>query len=65
MAKTIIQIKKETREKIKSLGKMGETYDDVIQRMYESTVENMLAKTLLDVSDSSSIEEILKKRKLV
>ncbi|MFT4311577.1 MAG: hypothetical protein ACMXX7_03040 [Candidatus Woesearchaeota archaeon] len=65
MDKTIIQIKKETREKIKSLGKMGETYDDVIKRMYESTVENMLAKTLLDVSDSSSIEEILKKRKLV
>lgn len=65
MTKTIIQIKKETRDKIKSLGKMGETYDDVIQRMYEASVENMAGKTLLDVSDSTPIEEILKKRKLV
>ena len=61
----MIQINKETREKIRSLGKMGDTYDDVINRMYEQTIENMLAKKLLNIEDSKSIEEILKERKLI
>lgn len=65
MSKTMIQITTDTREKIKSLGKMGETYDDVINKMYDATIENLAAKTLLDVSDSVSIEDILRKRKLV
>ena len=60
----MIQITKETRDKIRSLGKMGETYDDVIQRMYEQTTENMLAKSLLDTRDTTPIQEILEKRKL-
>ncbi|MFT4261108.1 MAG: hypothetical protein ACMXX9_01605 [Candidatus Woesearchaeota archaeon] len=65
METTIIRVNKETRDKIKSLGKMGETYDDVISRMYEETVENIMVKNLLDVSDSVSIEEILKKRNML
>ena len=65
MKKTMIQIKKETREKIKSLGKMSETYVDVIQRMYDQTVENMLVKQLLDTSDSVPLEKVLRERKLI
>lgn len=65
MEKTMIQIKKSTREKIKSLGNMGETYDDVLNKMYDATVENMYAKTLLDTTDSTPVEEILKKRNLL
>ena len=30
---TTIQISKEVREQLKELGKMGETYDDVIRRL--------------------------------
>lgn len=30
---TTIQISKETREQLRELGKMGETYDDVIKRL--------------------------------
>lgn len=33
---TTIQLSVETREKLKGLGKKGETYDDVIIRLIES-----------------------------
>ena len=33
MEETTIQIKKETREKIFNLGKKGESYDDIINRV--------------------------------
>ncbi|MDK2383998.1 MAG: hypothetical protein QI199_04200 [Candidatus Korarchaeota archaeon] len=32
---TTIQISKETREMLKSLGRKGETYDDIIRRLIE------------------------------
>ncbi len=60
----MIQVKTETRDKIKSLGSMGETYDDVLQRMYEQTTENLLVQTLLDTTNSTPIEDILKRRNL-
>ncbi len=61
----MIQVNTTTRDLIKSLGRMGETYDDVLQRMYQQTTENMMAKLLLDTSDSISIQDILKKRNLL
>ena len=61
----MIQIKTDTRDKIKSLGKMGETYDDVLQRLYEQAFEMLLAKNLLNTSNTTDIEEILKKRNLI
>lgn len=36
---TTIQISKETREQLRELGKMGETYDDVIRRLIELVKE--------------------------
>ncbi|MFT4250009.1 MAG: hypothetical protein ACMXYD_01470 [Candidatus Woesearchaeota archaeon] len=65
MTKTVIQVRKETREKLKSLGRMGDTYDDVISRMYDASIENMMSATLLDTSDSVAIEDILRKRNLL
>ncbi len=32
---TTIQLSKETRDQLRGLGKMGETYDDVIKRLIE------------------------------
>ncbi|MDK2371895.1 MAG: hypothetical protein QI197_00695 [Candidatus Korarchaeota archaeon] len=32
---TTIQISKETREMLKSLGRKGETYDEIIRRLIE------------------------------
>ena len=36
---TTIQISKQTREQLKELGKMGETYDDVINRLVKKAKE--------------------------
>jgi predicted CopG family antitoxin len=37
--RTTIQISMETREKLKSLGKKGESYDQIILRLYEREVQ--------------------------
>ena len=60
----MIQIRTETRDMIKSLGHMGETYDEVLQRMYRQASENILAQALLDTTNSKPIEQILRERKL-
>ncbi len=57
---TTISISTEMREKLRNLGKAGESYDDVIRKMYELTKKNMLALYLYDESDSVSIDEALK-----
>lgn len=36
---TTIQISKETRAQLRELGKMGETYDDVIRRLIKLAKE--------------------------
>ncbi|MGD9131249.1 MAG: hypothetical protein PVH73_06710 [Candidatus Bathyarchaeota archaeon] len=36
---TTIQLSKETRDKLRDLGKMGETYDDVINRLVKKAEE--------------------------
>lgn len=36
---TTIQLSKETRERLKEFGKMGETYDDVIKRLIKIAKE--------------------------
>lgn len=36
---TTIQISKEVRDELKELGKMGETYDDVIKRLVKISKE--------------------------
>jgi predicted CopG family antitoxin len=36
---TTIQLSKQTREKLKEIGKMGETYDDVINRLIKNAKE--------------------------
>lgn len=38
--KTNIQVSVETREQLKELGKMGESYDDVIKRLLIHFQEN-------------------------
>ena len=35
---TLIPVRPETRKRLKSLGRMGETYDDVINRLIENRI---------------------------
>lgn len=54
---TTISISSELKEKIRNLGRAGDSYEDVIARMYEFTKKNLLLEYLYDESDSISIEE--------
>ena len=56
---TTISISLEIKEKLRNLGKAGDSYDDVIRRMYEFTRKNMLLEYLYDNSDSVSIDEAI------
>jgi predicted CopG family antitoxin len=56
---TTISISKELKEKIRNLGRTGDSYEDVIRRMYETTSKHLLLSYLYDESDSVSIDEAL------
>ncbi len=56
---TTIQIEEQTRDKIKSFGMKGETYNDIINRLYDSAVREQLRDFLYDSKDSISIDEAL------
>ena len=57
---TTISITSEMKEKLRSLGRAGETYDEIIRRMYEVSVGQMMRSYLYDTSDSVTIDEALK-----
>lgn len=56
---TTISLSDEMKEKLRNLGKAGDTYDDIIRRMYEATKKNLLLQYLYDGSDSVDINEAL------
>jgi predicted CopG family antitoxin len=60
---TTISISHELKEKISNLGRAGESYEDVIKRMYEATHKTLLLNYLYDESDSVSIDEAIAEAK--
>lgn len=56
---TTISISTELRDKLRNLGRVGDSYEDVIRRMYEMTRKNLLLAYLYDTADSVSIDEAL------
>ncbi len=60
---TTIAISKELKDKIANLGKTGESYEDVIRRMYEFTSKNLIKTFLYDESDSIDIDKAIKQAK--
>ena len=56
MEVTTIQLGKDTRDKIVSFGVEGESYDDILNRIYSLAVKEQL-KEFLFSGDSISIEE--------
>jgi len=64
MAKTMIQISTDVRDKIKSLGKMGETYNDVLGRLYSYGIEVQMAQLFLDTTGYVNLKDVMKERKL-
>lgn len=56
---TTISLSEEMKEKLRHLGKAGDTYDDIIRRMYEATKKRLLLQYLYDESDSVGIDDTI------
>ena len=56
---TTISISSDLKEKIRNLGRTGDSYEDVIRRMYEMTRKNLLMTYLYDLSDSVTVDEAI------
>ncbi|MFW6285613.1 MAG: hypothetical protein ACOC16_00410 [Nanoarchaeota archaeon] len=56
---TTISISNDLKEKLKNLGRAGDTYEDVIRKMYETTRKRILIDYLYDTSDSISIDDAI------
>lgn len=48
MSQTTIQVSKETREKLKKLGRKGQTYDEVIKNLIEVSKRAMFFNELTE-----------------
>lgn len=57
---TTIAISNETKEKLRNLGRAGESYDDVINKMYEASRKQILMSYLYDRTDTLTIKEARK-----
>ena len=57
---TTIQLSKETKNKISSFGTKGESYDDILRRIYSFAVKEQLRAFLLSSEGTISIEEARK-----
>jgi predicted CopG family antitoxin len=60
---TTISISDEMKEKLRTIGKGGETYDDIIRKMYELTRKNLLLNFLYDDTDCVSIDYAINEAK--
>ncbi len=52
MSQTTIQVSKETREKLKKLGRKGQTYDEVIENLIEISKKAMFFNELDRIADT-------------
>ena len=52
MNQTTIQISKETRDKLKKLGRKGQTYDEVIENLLEISKKAMFFNELDRIADT-------------
>lgn len=57
---TTIQLSKETKDKISSFGIKGESYDEIIKRIYSLAVKEQLRQFLLSSENTISLDEFEK-----
>tara|TARA_Y100000310_G_scaffold344454_1_gene457298 strand:+ start:3463 stop:3675 length:213 start_codon:yes stop_codon:yes gene_type:complete len=57
---TTIQLSKETKDKISSFGVKGESYDEILKRIYSLAVKEQLKRFLMSDEGYISIEEARK-----
>lgn len=57
---TTIQLSKETKDKISSFGTKGESYDEILQRVYSLAVKEQLRDFLMSDEGFVPIEDAIK-----
>ena len=57
---TTIQLSKETKNKLSSFGVKGESYEEILKRIYSLAVKEQLREFLLSSEGTISIEEARK-----
>ena len=55
----MIQIDVKTRDKIKSLGKMGETYTDVLNKLYKLAIQRQMDNYLMDTEGYIDLDKLI------
>ena len=60
---TTISISSEMKERLRNLGRAGDSYEDIIRKMYDLTSKQILINYLYDTSDSVSIDEAIDEAK--
>ena len=55
-----IQLSKETKKKISSFGVKGDSYDDILKRIYSMAVKEQLREFLMSSEDCISLDEFEK-----
>ena len=54
---TTISISHDMKENLRNLGRAGDSYEDVIKRMYKLTKKQLLLQYLYDETDTLTIDE--------
>ncbi|MBT4136154.1 hypothetical protein HOD75_00235 [archaeon] len=57
---TTIQLNKETKDKIASFGMKGESYDDILKRVYALAIKEQLKELIMSEEGFIPIEEAIK-----
>lgn len=60
---TTIQLEKETKEKIATFGEKGESYDEIIKKLYSIAVKVQLKEFLMSKEGFVPVEDALKEAK--
>lgn len=60
MERTTIQLSRETRDKISSFGVKGESYDEILKRIYSLAVKEQLKEFLMSDEGFIPIEDAIK-----
>ena len=59
MGITTIQLSNETKRKLSSFGVKGESYDNILQRIYNMAVKTQFRELLMNSEDTIPIEEAI------
>lgn len=60
---TTIQLSNETKKKISSFGIKGESYDQILKRIYNMAVKTQLRELLMNSENTIPIEEAISEAK--